>query len=573
MTGLRALVATHDLIETTHSRVSTGLRVSAAKDSAAYWSIASKMRSDVTSLAAVQDALGIGSALIATAYAGMAAAEEVVSRIKSLLVSAKDPNVDRAKIQSEIGQAQSGLISIAKSASFAGVNWLETGIENMHEAEDEFRVSSIPASISRGADGRPDLAMLGVDISTVSLFNSDGGGILQADKRSPKTIGGLRYVSSSTETGYTVNGPNRYGWPAQQTFGFDGSVTFGAGDTMSFTVTVGAENASDPDLPPPYSAGYDIDVFIDRSLVDSVLPTANGTISTPQELAQVIRASIPGDPVSVGYRDYTYSSGYEEKYVSFTDPQLWSGSEGASMAVSNFTTTTSTTGGLANSSMSYGVTASHLSLSFEPFRVHPGVVVGFEFSAYGQTRTYAITRDVVERALGTDDGIVHTSEDMVKVLQSIMGSFPNLIIETVGSGLQFAIDRSADRNSAWGTGISVSSVDVNIEPLNDIGILDVDVAINPDMIDRYQQIVDKMHEQIITAASNLGAASNRIDMQKTFIDSLSTTMNRGIGHLIDANLEEEATRMKALQTQEMLGIQALSISNASGEMIAQLFKL
>jgi len=78
----------HDM-ETTQAHVSSGMRVGEAKDNAAYWSIATTMRSDNKALSAVQDALGLGAAKVDTAYAGMNAAIDVVKEIKVLIFTEK----------------------------------------------------------------------------------------------------------------------------------------------------------------------------------------------------------------------------------------------------------------------------------------------------------------------------------------------------------------------------------------------------------------------------------------------------------------------------------------------------
>ncbi len=106
MTALQTLTQTNKSLEMTQNRISTGQRVSSASDNAAYWSIATTMRSDRSSLSTVQDALGLGSGVVDTAYATMTKALDVVGQIKDKLVAARQPGVDRAKVQSEIGELQ-----------------------------------------------------------------------------------------------------------------------------------------------------------------------------------------------------------------------------------------------------------------------------------------------------------------------------------------------------------------------------------------------------------------------------------------------------------------------------------
>ena len=62
LTALRSLTQTNSALEKTQERISTGLRVNTAADNAAYWSIATTMRSDSMALSVVQDSLGLGAA-------------------------------------------------------------------------------------------------------------------------------------------------------------------------------------------------------------------------------------------------------------------------------------------------------------------------------------------------------------------------------------------------------------------------------------------------------------------------------------------------------------------------------
>lgn len=86
----QTLRAIDDSMETTQGRVSSGLRVGQAADNAAYWSIATTMRSDNMALSAVQDALGLGAAKVDTAYAAMESAIDVVKEIKAKVVAATE---------------------------------------------------------------------------------------------------------------------------------------------------------------------------------------------------------------------------------------------------------------------------------------------------------------------------------------------------------------------------------------------------------------------------------------------------------------------------------------------------
>jgi len=113
-------------MERSQARVSTGLEVGSASDNAAYWSIATTMRSDDKAMSAVEDALALGAATVDTAYIGMTNAIDVMDEFKAKLVAAREPGVDRSKITSELNELRNQLRSIAENSSFNGQNWLVT---------------------------------------------------------------------------------------------------------------------------------------------------------------------------------------------------------------------------------------------------------------------------------------------------------------------------------------------------------------------------------------------------------------------------------------------------------------
>jgi len=92
------------------------------------------------------------------------------------------------------------------------------------------------------------------------------------------------------------------------------------------------------------------------------------------------------------------------------------------------------------------------------------------------------------------------------------------------------------------------------------------------MISAYIDYIEVATERVTSGAATLGALQTRIEMQSEFTDKLMANVDKGIGRLVDADMDEESTRLKALQTQEQLAIQALSIATTSGEAIMQLFR-
>jgi len=91
-------------------------------------------------------------------------------------------------------------------------------------------------------------------------------------------------------------------------------------------------------------------------------------------------------------------------------------------------------------------------------------------------------------------------------------------------------------------------------------------------IDGMISAVEKMLGSMTDVAATIGAANSRIDMQNEFVADLMDTIDEGVGRLVDADMNEESTKLKALQTQQQLGIQSLSIANSNSENILSLFR-
>ncbi|MFM9500677.1 hypothetical protein ACKI1Q_44835, partial [Streptomyces galilaeus] len=71
MTALATLNSISKSMDATQNQISTGYRVATASDNAAYWSIATTMRSDNSAMSTISDALGLGAATIDVQYTAL----------------------------------------------------------------------------------------------------------------------------------------------------------------------------------------------------------------------------------------------------------------------------------------------------------------------------------------------------------------------------------------------------------------------------------------------------------------------------------------------------------------------
>jgi flagellin len=185
MAALQTLRDINQKMDTTQQRISSGYRVETASDNAAYWSIATTMRSDNKALSTVQDALGLGAAKTDTAYTGLEAAIDVVTEIKAKLVAAREPGVDKNKINEELRELKNQLQSIAESASFSGENWLYN--------DTTFPPTTVEmvGSFNRASDGTVAVETLEFDTSTSTLIDTNDAeqGILTRGVVTTQTVG------------------------------------------------------------------------------------------------------------------------------------------------------------------------------------------------------------------------------------------------------------------------------------------------------------------------------------------------------------------------------------------------
>ncbi|WP_158808115.1 flagellin [Beijerinckia sp. L45] len=98
------------------------------------------------------------------------------------------------------------------------------------------------------------------------------------------------------------------------------------------------------------------------------------------------------------------------------------------------------------------------------------------------------------------------------------------------------------------------------------------VGTDPTTLANQQQDLETAIGELTADASKLGSIQSNLTAQTTFTQTLSDSLTSGVGSLVDANMNEASTRLNALQTQQQLGIQSLSIANSNSQLILKLFQ-
>ncbi|MBO9395406.1 flagellin [Shimia sp. R9_2] len=84
--------------------------------------------------------------------------------------------------------------------------------------------------------------------------------------------------------------------------------------------------------------------------------------------------------------------------------------------------------------------------------------------------------------------------------------------------------------------------------------------------------IESLINTTIDASAAFGTVESRISIQKDFISNLSDSVKSGIGSLVDADMEETSARLQALQVQQQLATQSLSIANQGPQQLLSLFR-
>lgn len=168
------------------------------------------------------------------------------------------------------------------------------------------------------------------------------------------------------------------------------------------------------------------------------------------------------------------------------------------------------------------------------------------------------------------------TEKMANIAAIVTGTQMNgvnlLSTNGINTGATYKTLASLDRTSGTGATtaneIEVASLDYEA---NIVGATVTEIEDQATALTAIGEI-EGLLDIAIAGSATLGAASARITDQANFVSSLADSLKVGIGSLVDADMEEASARLQALQTQQQLGIQALSIANEAPSAILSLFR-
>jgi flagellin len=142
-----------------------------------------------------------------------------------------------------------------------------------------------------------------------------------------------------------------------------------------------------------------------------------------------------------------------------------------------------------------------------------------------------------------------------------------------GATTQLGILASLDRAGSGGT---VTAVEITIASVNFEDKLDFSASLTPITNSTSAATalgeIETLLNVAITGAAALGASMARLEDQSDFVSNLVDSMTSGVSTMRDTNMEEASARLQALQTQQELAVQSLTIANEAPSTLLQLFQ-
>jgi len=583
MSALFNLNRTQGSLDQVQQRINTGLRVSSAKDDASTFSVSLGMKNDVAGFKAIRETLSLGQGTVNVALNATERVADLLEDLKTKVVQAQSENVDRTALQRDIAQIRDQIDTIVSSAQFNGVNLV--GDTKSAAAGKSLKVL---ASLDRASASEAPAPSF-IDVAHRNLRSNALGKSETTDALS--TIDVDRNNFGKNAGIETLNLDFNGAAPAVGDT-FQINVRDQEGNLYAFTMTAvggATSNANEFDQTSIANATADIVAKLNAGVVSGVqVEDAEGNPVAASEAKTITF----GD-TKLAATDLT-AGGYADGGITLTSPD----EAGAFSLAQN---------GVNGNDVPFASDTATILHSFETFDAGDNFTIGFEKSSMTLSGALAVGADVTVRLTGPN------GEDLTVTLAGAAAA--------TGDGSDFAVGSAGNGTSSLATELetailaAASNAGLTASSLNDLGL-----AINQDTntisvvttntgdgvavrgfavtddtgtgedlaakalarvsndrafaltlegeIEKVEAAVQQMQE--ITAT--FGSISQRLDMQDEFLESLTNTLNDGISSMIDANMAEESAKFQALQVQQQLGLQALSIANQAPQAVLGLFR-
>ncbi len=175
---------------------------------------------------------------------------------------------------------------------------------------------------------------------------------------------------------------------------------------------------------------------------------------------------------------------------------------------------------------------------------------------------YEVTQaDLADAVAATNDAAIATNLRAAINAQMTAAGFPDATVAGAGAVINVANGGVAPDPSL--------TVRTQIGGLAGVDMIDVSNGTNAA---ESLRVIEDMVQLAIDSAAAMGSSGKRMEIQAEFIVKLSDALKSGVGAIVDADMEAASARLQALQVQQQLGTQALSIANQQPQSILSLFQ-
>ena len=508
MVALQTLKGINANLQQTQAEISTGKAVGSAKDNSAVWAISKVMEADVNGFTAISDSLSLGESTLAVGRQAAETVTDLLTEMKGKIVAAQEENVDREKLQTDISALRDQIASVVGAAQFNGLNLVQ-GTDAVNILSSLDRASGGTVTASHIAVDRQDLTT-GAGTNGVGSGGTDLSGQI-LDAASGSTYGGGTLADTGNTAVLLFSGD----WDD----GDSSSVTVG-GQTISWTSSADDATATN---------------------------ARDGLLSALQalDLDDVTFTALDGDSITV-----TSTRAFTDLDISVDDTGVSGGAGASEVELTN---------GVANGTQS-GTIDQRAEEIFFTTGASPQEGNSYQATIGGTAYFYTA-------------GKGETFEDVARGLKTAIDS-----AGIDGISTQVAVDADTgqaslkiDNDSSTSKSLATAAMDGGTASGGLFGLDSIDVTTDQGATAALDNI-ETLINNSIDAAAEFGSAAGRVETQNEFISGLTDSLRAGIGALVDADMEAASAKLQALQVQQQLGTQALTIANQAPQNILSLFR-
>ncbi len=520
MVALQTLNSINDKLTDVQGQIATGKRVSSAADNASIFAVTTVMQADIDGFSSINETLSLGKATVSVARNASEKVTDLLREVKEKVVLAQGENVDRGKIQTDIDALKNQIDTIVGAAQFNGLNL----IDGSGTADVE-----VLSSLDRSSTG--------VSSSTISVSRQD---LTSNTGTYAGTGAALASVSADVLTNAVT--------------------TVGNADTNDVVVDIVSDNAQNDNVfTVTITDGADVN-FTYSTTIDGTAGETNDTAAT-QLAAAIVNSGIEGvtaNRSAAGQVTVETTNAFTDFTVTFTAASSGTATVDADNNVNGAAGTA--TGAVASATQTLASTSEEL--SFIPGSPAEGtgyqVTIGTEIFEYVAGKNESMN-DVVK---GLEAVINSGTSNADLTVQANISSDPTSIAPTLqvnyantGGDIALTVDS--------GTGGTATGGLIGLDGLSVETAADASRALDT---------IETLIQASIDASASFGSAEQQIDIQTEFVTSLVDSLKSGVGALVDTDMEKASAELQALQVQQQLGVQALSIANSAPQGVLSLFR-